>query len=66
MFETFAREDIAVIVSLLQRRSFQQGEVIINIGDEAAEMLFVARGVVSVYVPLEAGGRKRLATFSVV
>jgi glutaminase len=64
LFEGFSQEDIGVIAALLRRRSYQQSEIIINIGDEAAEMLFVVRGGVSVFVPLEAGGRKRLATFS--
>jgi glutaminase len=64
LFETLSPEEIAVVAGLLRRRNYQQGEVIINVGDEACEMLFLARGSVSVFVPLETGGRKRLATFS--
>jgi len=64
LLERFTPEEIAVIAPLLQRKSYQQGEVIINAGDEAGEMFFLARGSVSVFVPLESGGRKRLATFS--
>jgi len=64
LFEDFSPDEIAVIAALLRRRTYQSGEVIISAGDEACEMLFLARGSASVFVPLEAGGRKRLATFS--
>jgi glutaminase len=64
LFENFTADEIEVIAALLQRRVYQQGETIINAGDEANEMFFLARGGVSVFVPLEGGGRKRLATFS--
>jgi glutaminase len=53
-----------VIVSLLRQKTFQHGETIIHAGDDASEMFFLARGSVSVFIPLESGGRKRLATFS--
>jgi glutaminase len=64
LLENFTSEEVAVIASLLRRRSYQQGEVIINAGDEAGEMFFLVRGSASVFVRLESGGRKRLATFS--
>lgn len=64
LFETFKPVEIAAITSLLKRSGYKQGEVIIKAGDEAREMFFLARGGVSVFVPLESGGRKRLATFS--
>ena len=64
LLEGFAPEEVAVIASLLRRRTHQPGEAIINAGDAAGEMFFLARGSVIVFVPLESGGRKRLATFS--
>ena len=64
LFENFQPQEIAIIASLLQRRNYQPGDVIINTGEEAREMFFLERGSVSVFVPLESGGRKRLATFS--
>lgn len=56
--------ELAVIRKLLERRSYRPGEVIINAGDEAQEMFFLAQGVVSVFTAPEAEARKRLATFS--
>jgi glutaminase len=50
--------------SFLKRRVYQQTETIINVGEEAREMFFLARGGVSVFVTLGNGARKRLATFS--
>ena len=50
----------ALVAGLLQRRTYQQSETIINVGDEARELYFLARGGVSVFVPLEEGARKRL------
>src|SRR6185436_8210166 len=37
---------------------------IISVGEEAREMFFLARGAVSVFVMLNGGVRKRLASFS--
>jgi CRP-like cAMP-binding protein len=64
LLEKFTREETLMIASLLLRKTYQQGEVIINAGDDAGEMFFLAGGSVSVFVPLESGGRKRLATFA--
>lgn len=64
LFQNFTPSEIAVIESLLQRRTYQQSETIINAGDEARELFFMARGGVSVFVPMEPGKRKRLATFT--
>jgi glutaminase len=64
LLEKFDSEERAVIASLLRRKTYQQGETIIHAGDDAGEMFFLARGSVSVFMPLESGGRKRLATFS--
>lgn len=64
LLDNFNREEIAIIAAFLRRNNYRRGDVIINAGDEAREMFFLARGGVSVFVPLESGGRKRLATFS--
>jgi glutaminase len=46
----------------LQPRTFTRGQNIINAGDAAREVFFLARGNVSVFLPGEE--RHRLATFS--
>jgi glutaminase len=48
----------------LKRRRFQRTETIVNAGDEAGELFFLARGNVSVTVALGSGATKRLGTFS--
>jgi glutaminase len=52
------------LVSLLERRAYSHGQVIIQAGDPAGELFFLARGTVSISVPLEAGATRRIATFS--
>jgi len=64
LFANFTPAEIAVIESVLQRRTYQQNEAIINAGDEARELFFLARGGVSVFVSMASGARKRLATFT--
>ncbi len=58
------REDIAVVQQFFERRTYQPGETIIQAGDPARELFLLTRGVVSVFLPLENDGHKRLATFS--
>lgn len=64
LLRNFSPSEVAAISPLLKRRQYQQGETIINAGDDANELYFLARGGVSVFVPVEHGGRKRLATFT--
>jgi glutaminase len=64
LFESFSAKEIAVLTALLKHRTYQRGETIINLGDEAREMFFIARGSVSVTISLPSGTEKRLATFS--
>jgi signal-transduction protein with cAMP-binding, CBS, and nucleotidyltransferase domain len=64
LFRGFSDAELLVILPLLKRRSYQQSEVIVNIGDEARELFFLARGHVSVTVQLVSGAAKRLAAFS--
>jgi glutaminase len=51
------------LASLVKRRSYGAGEVIVQIGEPADELYFVASGRVSVTVPLASGAQKRLAMF---
>ena len=64
LFFNFTPDEIMEIAALLKRRVYQQTEVIINIGDEARELFFLASGAVSVLIPADEGPPRRLATFS--
>ena len=63
-FRGFNSSEIAEAASLLERRNFPPGEVLVNIGDKADHLYLLARGRVSVVLPRENGERKRLATMS--
>ncbi|EDY16349.1 cyclic nucleotide-binding protein [Chthoniobacter flavus Ellin428] len=58
------REDVAVVQKFFERRNYAAGEIIIQAGEPARELFLLTRGVVTVFLPLEEGRRKRLATFS--
>ena len=58
------REEMAIVQKFFERRNFAAGEVVIQAGDPAHELFLLTRGVVSVFLPLDDGRRKRLATFS--
>ncbi len=64
LFDGLTADEIAQVVPLLKRRIYQRQETIIRVGEEAAELYFVARGNVSVILTLSSGVSKRLATFS--
>ena len=64
LFLGLSDEELSVLLPLLKRRSYQRTEVIVQAGDEARELFFLARGHVSVNVPLVSGTTKRLAAFS--
>ena len=64
LFENFTAPEIAQVVALLQRRTYQPDEVILKAGDPGDEMFFLAKGRASVFAQAESGARKRLATFS--
>jgi len=64
LFENFTAPELQTIGSFLKRRTFQQSETVIDAGDQAREIFFLARGGVSVFITLQHGVRKRLATFS--
>ena len=66
-YELFAGLDaseMAVVQTMLDRRTFRSGEVIVEFGAPAGELFFLARGCASVTIPLPGGVQKRLATFS--
>ena len=58
----FTTAELAVVQPLLQPHSFKRGHEIISAGDDAREIFFLARGVVSILLPGE--DRHRLASFS--
>jgi CRP-like cAMP-binding protein len=55
---------LAIMRSMLQRRRFQAGEVIVQSGTPAEEMYFIARGRASATIKQAHGDIKRLGTFS--
>jgi glutaminase len=62
LLQHLSDEEVKTIQELLQPRTFKRGQKIIQAGDAAREMYFLARGAVSVYLGAE--DRHRLATFS--
>jgi glutaminase len=64
LLNNLSKEDVLIVQKFFERRSYAAGEVIIEAGEPARELFLLTRGVVSVFLPLEDGRRKRLATFS--
>jgi glutaminase len=64
LLEKLTPAEISIMAALFERRRYQEGDVIINVGEESREMFFLSRGRVSVLVAHPSGARKRLATFS--
>jgi glutaminase len=64
LFEGLSAEELKVIGQFLERRTYRPGEVIINVGEEARHLYFLARGRVSVLLTAASGASRRLATFS--
>jgi len=61
---TLTPEENRIVAARFQRKRYEPAEVIINTGEEARELFFLAHGRVSVLVALPSGARKRLAAFS--
>jgi glutaminase len=59
-----AAGDLGHLERLLERRSFAPGELIVRMGDPAAEIYLLVGGQVSVMIELPGGRRKRLSTLS--
>jgi len=64
LLDGLSREEVSIVQKFFERRNYAVGEVIIEAGEPARELFLLTRGVVSVFLPLEDGRRKRLATFS--
>jgi glutaminase len=64
LFEGLTAEELTQVIPRLQRRLFQPGELVVQAGDKARELFFLARGKVSVNVTLKSGSKRRLGTFS--
>lgn len=64
LLDGLSREEVATVHAFFERRTYEPGDTIIRAGDPARELFLLSRGLVSVFLPLEGGGRKRLATFS--
>ncbi|HXJ58093.1 MAG TPA: glutaminase A [Verrucomicrobiae bacterium] len=64
LFHGLTAAELALLQPRLRRRTYQGGETIIKLGDEARDLFFLARGHVSVAVTLRSGAQRRLATFS--
>ncbi len=56
--------EIDIVMKMLERRTYAAGDAIITAGEPARELFLLARGTVTVFLPLEDGTRKRLATFT--
>jgi glutaminase len=64
LFADLSADELSIVKPMLTRRTFKPGEIMVQLGDPAGEMFFLARGCASVTVPLSGGSQKRLATFS--
>jgi glutaminase len=64
LFARFSTDEIDAVRQLLKRRNYSRGQTIIEVGEEAEHLFFLARGEVSVVLTLDSGTRRRVATFS--
>ncbi len=58
------KDQLAVVRSMLERRKFSGGDVMVQCGTPANEMYFMARGRASAFIQLASGAKKRVGTFS--
>ena len=58
----FTATELETIEPLLKSHAYKRGHKIISAGEDAREIFFLSRGVVSIYLPGEEG--RRLASFS--
>jgi glutaminase len=56
--------ELDVIAPLLCRRTYRQGDTMVQLGAPAGELFILVRGSASVWVELSSGAKKRLAAFS--
>ena len=64
LFVGFTSAELEAVRKLLERRHYRRGDAMIGIGEPATELFLLARGSVSVYLPMTNGSRKRLATLT--
>jgi glutaminase len=64
LLQGFNAEELAVIRKMFERRTWQAGETIFSAGDPARDLYLLARGTVSVHLPIDHGRTKRLAVFT--
>ncbi len=62
LLEGLPRTALSELASVVRRREYPAGTVLMRQGDEAEELFFLARGRVSVRLPLADGRSQRLAT----
>jgi glutaminase len=60
----FASDELIVLRKFFERREWQPGQVLCNAGDTARDLYLLARGRVSVHLPLDDGNTKRIAVFT--
>jgi SulP family sulfate permease len=64
IFRYLSKEEISIVSKLLQRSSYNAGDVIFKEGDEGNTMFLVSRGCVSILLDIGKGQRKkRVASF---
>jgi glutaminase len=62
--EGFSTEELELLESLLERRSYQQGTYLFREGDPADALFFILSGQVTLSLPLPSGRAGRLLTLS--
>jgi len=60
----FSPDELIILRKFFERREWQAGQTICNPGEPARDLYLLARGRVSVHLPLEDGITKRLAVFT--
>jgi len=64
LFQGLDKKELCVVQELLERRTYRQGDVVVQMGDEAKYLYLVVSGRASVMLQTNNGARKRLATFT--
>jgi glutaminase len=64
LFKSLSPAQISSLTPFLKRQQYRRGDIIIQVGDKAAHLYFLARGTVSVLVNPHSKALRRLGTFS--
>ncbi len=62
LLEHLTAEELKTVSASFVRKTMPRGEMIVHAGSEARELFFLARGHVSVWIPLVGNSSKRVAT----